>query len=277
MPELPEVETVSQGIKSKLLNHKISKVIVKRRDLRFRMDTKLEQKITNTKINSVSRRAKYILINLDNGLTVIIHLGMSGRIVVEDLKSSKNIFKHTHLEIITTGKKKMKFIDPRRFGSVLLHETNNLNTHKLIKNLAPEPLTKEFNATYLFKALKGRSANIKSIIMNQFIVVGVGNIYASESLYKAKIRPGREAKTLSLTECVLLAKSIKKVLKRSIKLGGSSINDYSLVDGNLGFFQREFEVYGKEGKICRKKTCHSKILRIVIAQRSSFYCSKCQK
>ena len=277
MPELPEVETVSQGIKSKLLNHKISKVIVKRRDLRFRMDTKLEQKITNTKINSVSRRAKYILINLDNGLTVIIHLGMSGRIVVEDLKSSKNIFKHTHLEIITTGKKKMKFIDPRRFGSVLLHETNNLNTHKLIKNLAPEPLTKEFNATYLFRALKGRSANIKSIIMNQFIVVGVGNIYASESLYKAKIRPGRQAKSLSLTECVLLAKSIKKVLKRSIKLGGSSINDYSLVDGNLGFFQREFEVYGKEGKICRKKTCHSKILRIVIAQRSSFYCSKCQK
>ena len=277
MPELPEVETVSQGIKSKLLNHKISKVIVKRRDLRFRMDTKLEQKITNTKINSVSRRAKYILINLDNGLTVIIHLGMSGRIVVEDLKSKKNIFKHTHLEIITTGKKKMKFIDPRRFGSELLHETNNLNTHKLIKNLAPEPLTKEFNATYLFKALKGRSANIKSIIMNQFIVVGVGNIYASESLYKAKIRPGRQAKSLSLTECVLLAKSIKKVLKRSIKLGGSSINDYSLVDGNLGFFQREFEVYGKEGKICRKKTCHSKILRIVIAQRSSFYCSKCQK
>jgi formamidopyrimidine-DNA glycosylase len=277
MPELPEVETVSQGIKSKLLNHKISKVIVKRRDLRFRMDTKLEQKITNTKINSVSRRAKYILINLDNGLTVIIHLGMSGRIVVEDLKSSKNIFKHTHLEIITTGKKKMKFIDPRRFGSVLLHETNNLNTHKLIKNLAPEPLSKEFNATYLFKALKGRSANIKSIIMNQFIVVGVGNIYASESLYKAKIRPCRQAKSLSLTECVLLAKSIKKVLKRSIKLGGSSINDYSLVDGNLGFFQSEFEVYGKEGKICRKKTCHSKILRIVIAQRSSFYCSKCQK
>jgi len=277
MPELPEVETVSQGIKSKLLNHKISKVIVKRRDLRFRMDTKLEQKITNTKINSVSRRAKYILINLDNGLTVIIHLGMSGRIVVEDLKSSKNIFKHTHLEIITTGKKKMKFIDPRRFGSVLLHETNNLNTHKLIKNLAPEPLTKEFNATYLFKALKGRSANIKSIIMNQFIVVGVGNIYASESLYKAKIRPGRQAKSLSLTECVLLVKSIKKVLKHSIKLGGSSINDYSLVDGNLGFFQSEFEVYGKEGKICRKKTCHSKILRIVIAQRSSFYCSKCQK
>jgi formamidopyrimidine-DNA glycosylase len=276
MPELPEVETVSQGIKSKLLNHKISKVIVKRRDLRFRMDTKLEQKITNTKINSVSRRAKYILINLDNGLTVIIHLGMSGRIVVEDLKSSKNVFKHTHLEIITTGKKKMKFIDPRRFGSVLLHETNNLNTHKLIKNLAPEPLSKEFNATYLFKALKGRSANIKSIIMNQFIVVGVGNIYASESLYKAKIRPGRQAKSLSLTECVLLAKSIKKVLKRSIKLGGSSINDYSLVDGNLGFFQSEFEVYGKEGKICRKKTCHSKILRIVIAQRSSFYCSKCQ-
>ena len=201
---------------------------------------------------------------------------MSGRIVVEDLKSSKNVFKHTHLEIITTGKKKMKFIDPRRFGSVLLHETNNLNTHKLIKNLAPEPLSKEFNATYLFKALKGRSANIKSIIMNQFIVVGVGNIYASESLYKAKIRPGRQAKSLSLAECALLAKSVKKVLKRSIKLGGSSINDYSLIDGNLGFFQSEFEVYGKEGKICRKKTCHSKILRIVIAQRSSFYCSKCQ-
>jgi len=277
MPELPEVETVSQGIKSKLLNQKIDEVLVKRRDLRFRMDPKLEQKILNTKINDVSRRAKYILMRLNNGLTIIIHLGMSGRIAIENLTSNEKKFKHTHLEIFTSNKKKMKFIDPRRFGSVLLCETKSLDKHRLIKDLAPEPLTKKFNKTYLFDALKGRSADIKSIIMNQFIVVGVGNIYASESLYKAQIKPNRSANSLSSDECDKLVKSIKKVLKRSIKLGGSSINDYSLVDGNLGFFQREFEVYGKEGKFCRKKTCHSKILRIVIAQRSSFYCNKCQK
>ena len=277
MPELPEVETVSQGIKSKLLNHKINKVLVKRRDLRFKMDLKLEQKILNAKIDDVCRRAKYILMHLNNGLTIIIHLGMSGRIAIDSLNSNDKKFKHTHLEIFTSNKKKMKFIDPRRFGSVLICKTENLNEHKLIKNLAPEPLTNSFNKSYLFSALKARSADIKSIIMNQFIVVGVGNIYASESLYKAKIKPNRQAKSLSPDECDRLVKSIKKVLKRSIKLGGSSINDYSLVDGNLGFFQREFEVYGKEGKFCRKKTCHSKILRIVIAQRSSFYCDNCQK
>ena len=260
MPELPEVETVSQGIKSKLLNCKINKVLVKRRDLRFKMDSKFEQKILNTKIYDVSRRAKYILIHLNNGLTIIIHLGMSGRIAIDSLSSSEKKFKHTHLEIFMSNKKKMKFIDPRRFGSVLLCETENIDKHKLIKNLAPEPLTVKFNKTYLFLALKGRSADIKSIIMNQFIVVGVGNIYASESLYKAKIKPNRSAKSLS-----------------PLELGGSSINDYSLVDGNLGFFQREFEVYGKEGKFCTKKTCHSRILRIVIAQRSSFYCDNCQK
>ena len=277
MPELPEVETVSQGIKSKLLNQKIINVVVKRRDLRFRMDPNLEKKITNTKIISVDRRAKYILIHLDNNLTVIIHLGMSGRVSIEDLNSNEIEFKHTHLQIITNNKKKFKFIDPRRFGSILLCDSKKLNNHKLIKNLAPEPLSKLFTKNYLFDRLKGRKADIKSIIMNQSIVVGVGNIYASESLFTAQIRPSRQARFLSLVDCDMLVKSIKKVLKRSIKLGGSSINDYSLVDGNLGFFQREFEVYGKEGKFCRKKTCHSKILRIVIAQRSSFYCNKCQK
>ena len=132
MPELPEVETVSQGIKSKLLNQKIDEVLVKRRDLRFRMDPKLEQKILNTKINDVSRRAKYILMHLNNGLTIIIHLGMSGRIAIENLTSNEKKFKHTHLEIFTSNKKKMKFIDPRRFGSVLLCETKSLDKHRLI-------------------------------------------------------------------------------------------------------------------------------------------------
>ena len=277
MPELPEVETVTQGIRTKLLNEKIKKVIVFRRDLRFRMDERFEKKIICTKIINVSRRAKYILISLDNNLSIIIHLGMSGRIVLESQNKEEKNFKHTHLELFISNKKKLKFVDPRRFGSVLIHQTDSLNSHRLIKNLAPEPLSNKFNKNYLKKAINFRSANIKSIIMNQFLVVGVGNIYASESLYKAQIRPNRRAKTLSLNDCDLLVKSIKKVLKRSIKLGGSSINDYTLVDGNLGFFQREFEVYGRDGKLCRKKTCKSRIIRIIIAQRSSFYCSKCQK
>ena len=277
MPELPEVETVTQGIRSKLLNKKIKKIIVFRRDLRFRIDDRFEKRVVCAKIINVSRRAKYILISLDNNLSIIIHLGMSGRIVLESLNKEEKFFKHTHLVFLTSNRKKLKFVDPRRFGSVMLHRTDSLNSHRLIKNLAPEPLSNEFNKNYLKKAINFRSANIKSIIMNQFIVVGVGNIYASESLYKAQIRPNRRANTLSLNDCDLLVKSIKKVLKRSIKLGGSSINDYTLVDGNLGFFQREFEVYGRGGKFCRKKTCKSRIIRIIIAQRSSFYCSKCQK
>ena len=166
------------------------------------MDLKLEQKILNAKIDDVCRRAKYILMHLNNGLTIIIHLGMSGRIAIDSLNSNDKKFKHTHLEIFTSNKKKMKFIDPRRFGSVLICKTENLNEHKLIKNLAPEPLTNSFNKSYLFLALKARSADIKSIIMNQFIVVGVGNIYASESLYKAKIKPNRPAKSLS-SDCLL--------------------------------------------------------------------------
>jgi formamidopyrimidine-DNA glycosylase len=241
------------------------------------MDPKFEKKVIGAKINKVSRRAKYILIQLDNNITLIIHLGMSGRIAIENLNNNERIFKHTHLEFITSNKKKLKFIDPRRFGSILICQTNSLYKHKLLKNLAPEPLSPEFCKNYLLNSIKFRKTNIKSIIMNQLVVVGVGNIYASESLYKAKIKPNRIANSLSSADCERLVKSIKKVLKRSIKLGGSSINDYSLVDGNLGFFQREFEVYGREGKFCRKKTCKSRILRIVIGQRSSFYCNKCQK
>ena len=277
MPELPEVETVTQGIRTKLINKKIKQVLVYRRDLRFSMDPKFEKKVIGAKIYNVSRRAKYILIQLDNNITLIIHLGMSGRIAIENLNNNERIFKHTHLEFITSNKKKLKYIDPRRFGSILLCQTNKLCKHKLLKNLAPEPLSSEFCKNYLLNSLKFRKTNIKSIIMNQLVVVGVGNIYASESLYKAKIKPNRIAKSLTSVECDRLVKSIKKVLKRSIKLGGSSINDHSLVDGNLGFFQREFEVYGRDGKFCRKKTCKSRILRIVISQRSSFYCNKCQK
>jgi formamidopyrimidine-DNA glycosylase len=277
MPELPEVETVTQGIRTKLINKKIKRVSVYRRDLRFTMDPKFEKKVVGAKINNVSRRAKYILIQLDNNLTLIIHLGMSGRIAIESLNNNERIFKHTHLELTTSNKKKLKFIDPRRFGSILICQTSDLYKHKLLKNLAPEPLSSEFCKNYLLNSLKFRKTNIKSIIMNQLVVVGVGNIYASESLYKAKIKPNRIAKSLTTAECDRLVKSIKKVLKRSIKLGGSSINDYSLVDGKLGFFQREFDVYGRDGKFCRKKTCKSRILRIVIGQRSSFYCNKCQK
>ncbi len=277
MPELPEVETVTQGIRTKLINKKINKIKVYRRDLRFSIDPKFEKKVIDAKINNVSRRAKYILIHLDNDITIIIHLGMSGRIAIDNLNKDEKTFKHTHLEFIVSNRKKLKFIDPRRFGSVLICQTKNLFQHKLLRNLAPEPLSSEFCENYLLNSLKFRKTNIKSIIMNQLVVVGVGNIYASESLYKAKIKPNRVAKSLTYEECNRLVKSIKKVLKRSIKLGGSSINNYSLVDGNLGFFQREFDVYGRVGKLCRKKTCKSRILRIVIGQRSSFYCNKCQK
>jgi formamidopyrimidine-DNA glycosylase len=216
MPELPEVETVTQGIRTKLINKKIKQVSVYRRDLRFSMDTKFEKKVIGAKINNVSRRAKYILIQLDNNITLIIHLGMSGRIAIENLNNNERIFKHTHLEFITSNKKKLKYIDPRRFGSILICQTNNLYKHKLLKNLAPEPLSSEFCKNYLLNSLKFRKTNIKSIIMNQLVVVGVGNIYASESLYKAKIKPNRIAKSLTSAECDRLVKSIKKSLNAQL-------------------------------------------------------------
>ena len=275
MPELPEVETVINGIKPIILNQFISECHLFTKKLRYPVTPGLKRKLIRSSITSIARRAKYIIINLDNNNTLIIHLGMSGRIVISSDNEIKD-FKHTHLKLKFSNNMVLKFIDPRRFGCIILIKSNDLAQHRLFNHLGLEPLENDFNGLYLFKICKNKSSTIKSVIMNQFYVVGVGNIYASEALYISKINPKTKGGALRLNDCKLLVKSIKAILRKSIKLGGSSISDYSMVNGKLGNYQNSLKVYAREGKNCLKKTCQGKILRIVIAQRSTFYCSHCQ-
>ena len=276
MPELPEVETVINGLKSKILNQTIKDCILYTQKLRYPVTKEFKNNIMYVSVQSVERRAKYILINLNNNRTIIIHLGMSGRIIITS-DNDDNEFKHTHLLICFSNNLVLKFIDPRRFGSLLLIRTEKVKKHKFFNHLGLEPLLSTFNGRYLFERCDERKASIKSIIMNQTIVVGVGNIYASEALHTSSINPLLKGLEITLKQCNSLSRSIKATLKKSIKLGGSSINDHSMVNGNLGNYQNSLKAYDREGKNCLKKTCHGKILRIVITQRSSFYCSYCQK
>ncbi|MDG2416979.1 MAG: bifunctional DNA-formamidopyrimidine glycosylase/DNA-(apurinic or apyrimidinic site) lyase [Pelagibacterales bacterium] len=276
MPELPEVETVIRGISSRILSQTINKCELSSKKLRYPITINFKKIILSKKIISISRRAKYILINLNNNKTIVIHLGMSGRIILTS--NNENLkFKHTHMTIYFTNNLIAKFIDPRRFGCVLLLNTNDITDNKLFNHLGPEPLGRLFNPTYLQRSCKNKKATIKSIIMNQSIVVGVGNIYASESLFLSGINPQKKAANINFEQCLKLVRNIKLILNRAIKLGGSSINDYSMVNGMLGYFQNELKVYEREGENCIKKTCNGRILRIVIAQRSTYYCSQCQK
>ncbi len=276
MPELPEVETVIRGINTRLLNQTINKCDLSSKKLRYPLTRNFKNSVIFTKVISISRRAKYILINLNNNKTIIIHLGMSGRIILTS--NNKNLkFKHTHMTLYFTNNIIAKFIDPRRFGCLLIIDTRDIFQNRLFKHLGPEPLSKNFNPSYLLNSCQNRKSTIKSIIMNQSIVVGVGNIYASESLFLSGINPVKRGSIITFDQCIELVRNIKFILNRAIKLGGSSINDYSMVNGMLGYFQNELKVYDREGENCIKKTCNGRILRIVISQRSTFYCSQCQK
>ena len=276
MPELPEVETVIKGISASILGQTINKCELSLKKVRYPITRNFKKTILSTKVINISRRAKYILINLSNDKTIIIHLGMSGRIILTSNNENLNI-KHTHMTLYFKNNLIAKFIDPRRFGCILLFDNEAIINNRLFNHLGPEPLSRQFNPKYLLRSCQNKKASIKSVIMNQSIVVGVGNIYASESLFRSGINPEKKAIDIKYDQCVQLVKNIKFILKRAIKLGGSSINDYSMVNGMLGYFQNEHKVYEREGKNCLKKTCNGRILRIVISQRSTYYCSQCQK
>ena len=276
MPELPEVQTVIEGIKPKILNKRIvdfNKYISK---LRYPISQSIRKKIKGRLVTAIHRRAKYIIIDLENNQSIVIHLGMSGRIILLESRASQ-LSKHTYFIIKFSNKIQLIYIDPRRFGLIKVIPSNSLFKSKIFSHLGIEPLGKEFNGRHLKKICENKKSSIKSIIMNQKYVVGVGNIYASESLFLAKVNPLKISCLLSIQECNFIVESVKKVLNKSIKQGGSSINDYAMVSGKLGNYQNKLEVYGREGSICRKRTCQSEILRIVIAQRSTFYCPVCQK
>lgn len=273
MPELPEVETVCRGLEKPLKNHVIRRVLQRRRDLRFPFPANFPKKLEGRRVCAVRRRAKYILIDLDDGQTIILHLGMSGSIVLRTEKQKPE--KHDHLILETDRGAVVTFNDPRRFGLVDLTARRDLQKHRLLAQLGPEPLEKDFSPGYLFEKLQKRKSDIKSALMDQKLVAGLGNIYVCEALFLAGVGPARRCARVSREESRRLAAAIKNVLKKAIAAGGSSLRDYVQATGELGYFQHKWKVYDRAGQPCRK--CKTPIMRLTQAARSSFYCPSCQK
>lgn len=271
MPELPEVETTLRGLSPHLTGQTVREVIIRQPKLRWPIPNELLQILPNQTIHSLQRRAKYLLLNFDRG-TLILHLGMSGNLRV--LTSTVPAEKHDHFDLILHDGKIMRLRDPRRFGAVLWH-AGDLSTHPLLAKLGPEPLFDEFDGEALFCATRARSAAIKLVIMDNHVVVGVGNIYANEALFRAGIRPQTPASSLSKIRCARLVLAIRDILRESIELGGSSLRDYVDSDGKQGYFQQNYWVYGRAGLPCRR--CGDAIQLIRQGQRSSFYCAQCQR
>jgi len=272
MPELPEVQTIVNGIEPYLLNKKIIHCNVHVKKLRWELQNDLVENIIGSKILNISRRAKYIIISGEK-FYLTIHLGMTGTLRIAKKNDLKK--KHDHLEIYLSSNLILRFNDPRKFGMIFFSDSSPLLSNRLLVNLGPEPLDSEFNYKYLYSISRNRNVAVKSLIMNSKIVVGIGNIYASEALFLSKIKPQKTSKKLSKKNCQDIVSSVKKVLRKAIKKGGSTINDYINVDGEKGYFQYDFKVYGRTKKPCH--ICQSDILQIKINQRSSFYCKKCQK
>ena len=270
MPELPEVETTRRGIRRQIRNQSIKKVIIRQPRLRWPVPSGIKTKLAAQTITDVQRRGKYLLITTAVG-TLIIHLGMSGSLRVVDSQSKPE--KHDHFELEFTNGKSLRLRDPRRFGAVLFTKDDPLK-HKLLKDLGPEPFSREFNTEYLFSRSRKRNINIKAFIMDSKIVVGVGNIYASESLFKAGIHPKRAAGKVSKEKYAALVKSIKAVLNKAIKAGGTTLRDFTRSDGKPGYFKQELAVYGRKGEPCIR--CSKSITHCVIAQRATYYCTHCQ-
>lgn len=274
MPELPEVETICRGLENSIKGHKFVRVQNFRDNLRSPFPKDFAKNLEGRKVKSISRRAKYILIHLDNNTTLIVHLGMSGRMVVyPNLRNIQE--KHDHVIFQDDIGREIVFNDPRRFGMMDIVNSDKISEHKSIRDLGLEPLEDSFNGKALFKILQGRKVAVKLAIMNANLVVGVGNIYACESLFRSGISPTRAANSLSLKECNKLAADIKIILLDAIKAGGSTLKDYVASSGEAGYFQHNFKVYGRENQPCTK--CGSGIKRIVQGGRSSFFCAKCQK
>jgi formamidopyrimidine-DNA glycosylase len=269
MPELPEVETSRRGIEPHIIDTAVTRVVVRNRFLRWPIASTVGRNLAGETVTSVTRRAKYLLINTING-SAILHLGMSGSVFIVDQNTPAGV--HDHVDINFDSGKTLRFRDPRRFGS--LHWSRTPLRHKLLKSLGPEPLHDEFDGDYLWSQSRGRRVSIKQFIMNSHVVVGVGNIYASEALYLAAINPRRAAGRIALGRYEVLAASIKSVLADAIKAGGTTLRDFYGGDGEAGYFQQQLEVYGREGEHCRR--CNSLITAIVQGQRSTYYCKGCQ-
>ncbi len=273
MPELPEVQTIVAGLKKYIPNQKIVEISISGKRLRLPYPKNL-QILKKQRIKAISRRARYILIDFDNAQTLLIHLGMTGKLIY--LKNPPNqLNKHDHFVVKFNDHSCLIYNDVRRFGLIDLLPANQIAEHKMLRELGPEPLSQKFNSAYLSKKISGKSINIKTAMMDNKIVVGVGNIYINESLFESKISPLRPANSLEPQEVKLLVKNIKKILKKAIKLGGSTLRDYVQLNGDVGEFQQTFKVYGRDSQNCLN--CSGAIERVKQNGRSSFYCSTCQK
>lgn len=271
MPELPEVETSRRGIEPHLLNKTINTVTIRQHQLRWPIPRDLPSLAQGNKIRQVCRRAKYIYLKLDSG-NIIIHLGMSGSLRICTSKTPAE--KHDHIDICMSNGKILRLRDPRKFGCVLW-EPKDINEHKLIKPLGPEPLENTFDTEYLYTKANNRKCSIKALIMNSHIVVGVGNIYASEALFRAGINPKREAGKISQARINKLVDTIKQTLDAAINEGGTTLRDFTGISGQPGYFAQKLLVYGREGEKCT--ACNKSIKQFTQHARSTFYCPNCQR
>jgi len=269
MPELPEVETSRRGIEPWLVDTTITDVVIRDRRLRWPVARGIEKRLRGQSIQSVGRRAKYLLVNTAGG-TAILHLGMTGSVFIVDTGSPAGV--HDHFDIALDSGKSLRFRDPRRFGS--FHWSTTPLDHPLLADLGPEPLGDEFDGRYLWRKSRGRKVSIKQFIMNARVVVGVGNIYASESLFLAGINPKRAAGRIARHRYDALAGAIRDILARAIRAGGTTLRDFYGGDGEPGYFKQQLEVYDRDGEHCR--TCNTLIRCFVQGQRSTYYCKTCQ-
>ncbi len=283
MPELPEVETVKAGIAPVMQGHVIAKALVNRPDLRWPFPEGMAARLTGQRVLGLRRRSKYILVDLESNETLLIHLGMSGRMLISghtvgDFHHAHPApAKHDHVVFEMDNGVRITFNDARRFGAMDLMDTATQDDHWLIRDLGPEPLGNTFNESYLIERLKGRNMPIKSALLDQRIVSGLGNIYVCEVLFRAGIDPKRKAGQISAKRVATLVPLIRTVLTEAIAAGGSSLRDYRQSDGELGYFQHVFQVYDREGQNCVTHGCDSVINRIVQSGRSSFFCPQCQR
>ncbi len=282
MPELPEVETVCRGLRPVMENATFVRVEQRRENLRIAFPPGFVDRLENRTIISLWRRAKYILAELDSGEVLLMHLGMSGRFTIEEapcVPTGNEPGRHNHVVFHMSNGAVITYNDPRRFGLMTLFDSKEMSTHKLLKDIGIEPLGNELSGTFLTQCFKDKKANLKAALLDQKNIAGLGNIYVCEALYRSSLSPLRRAATLCkpVARAEALASAIRDVLNDAIAAGGSSLNDYVQTNGELGYFQHSFDVYGREGENCRRENCTGKIKRIVQSGRSSFYCPKCQR
>ncbi|THH35361.1 bifunctional DNA-formamidopyrimidine glycosylase/DNA-(apurinic or apyrimidinic site) lyase [Aliishimia ponticola] len=283
MPELPEVETVRRGLAPVMEGAVIARADVNRPDLRWPFPARMPERLTGARVDRLRRRSKYILADLDTGETLLIHLGMSGRMLISGDPLGQFVHehpapeKHDHVVFHMENGARITFNDPRRFGAMDLLDTATAEAHKLLAVLGPEPLGNDFHEDHLIAAFKGKMTPVKSALLDQRIVAGLGNIYVCEALFRSGISPTRKAGRIAAQRVAALVPIVRDVLQDAIAAGGSSLKDFRQADGELGYFQHSFDVYGREGQACTTEGCASHVARIVQSGRSSFYCPTCQR